>query len=71
VVKTTGKDVSFIRLTTEEKRRLAEIVYAYKQQGIRISENEVNRIAVNFMLDDYRVNGNHSMLARVIAALLA
>jgi len=71
IVKGIGKEVSFIRMTTDEKRQLSEIVFSHRQQGIRLSENEVNRIAVNFMLDDYKLNGKTSMLARVIAALLA
>ncbi len=70
-VKSPGKEVSFTRLTPEEKNRLMDIVYTYKRQGVRTSENEINRIAVNFMLEDFRANGRASMLARVIEALLA
>jgi len=68
-VKGAGKEVSFVRLTAEEKRRLAGIVYTYKSQGTKTSENEINRIAVNLLLDDYEQNGEQSVLARVIAAL--
>ncbi|MBI3734106.1 MAG: hypothetical protein HY259_11735 [Chloroflexi bacterium] len=70
-VKTVGKEVSFVRLTSPEKHRLMDIVYSYKRQGIRTSENEINRIAVNFLLEDYQANGGASVLARVIEALLA
>jgi hypothetical protein len=71
VVKTQGKEVSFIRLTAQEKGQLADIVYTYKRQGRRTTENEVSRIAVNYLLEDYRVNGSVSMLARVLDALQA
>jgi len=71
IVKTPGKEVSFVRLTPEEKSRLADIVYTYKRQGKKTSENEVNRIAVNFILEDYDANGENSILANVIDALLA
>ncbi len=60
-----------MRLTAEEKARLADIVYTYKRQGKKTTENEINRIAVNYMVHDYKANGERSVLARVIAALLA
>ncbi len=71
VVKALGREVSFVRLTPEEKGDLAEVVYAYKRQGIKTTENEINRIAINALLIDYRANGNASLLARVLAALRA
>jgi hypothetical protein len=70
-VRTPGKEVSFVRLTPEEKQQLAEIVYSYKRQGKKTSETEISRIAINCLLDDHRTNGEQSLLARVIDALLA
>jgi hypothetical protein len=70
-VKVPGKEVSFIRLTPEEKGQIADIVYTYKRQGRKTTENEINRIAVNFIVEDYRANGSASILARVLDALLA
>jgi hypothetical protein len=70
-VKVPGREVSFVRLTPQEKDQLGDIVYTYKRQGKKTSENEINRIAVNFILQDYRTNGNNSILAKVIDALLA
>jgi hypothetical protein len=70
-VKTPGKEVSFVRMTVEEKAQLADIIYTYKRQGKKTSENEINRIAINYILEDYRANGERSILARVIASLLA
>ena len=70
-VKASGKEVAFIRLTREEKHSLADIVYTYKRQGKKTTENEVARIALNSLLIDYKANGERSMLARVIEALLA
>lgn len=71
VVKTPGKEVSFVRLTPKEKEQLADVVYTYKRQGLKTTENEINRIAINALLADYRANGERSVLARVLAALLA
>jgi hypothetical protein len=70
-VKVPGKEVLFVRLTKEEKGQLVDIVYTYKRQGKKTSENEINRIAVNYMLEDYQAHGQNSILARVIDALLA
>jgi len=58
-------------MTQEEKGQLADIVYTYKRQGKKTSENEINRIAINFILEDYHANGDNSVLAKVIDALLA
>jgi len=70
-VKIAGKEVSFMRLTAHEKAQLSDIVYVYKRQGKKTSENEINRIAVNFLLADYKENGAASVLAQVIEALRA
>lgn len=70
-VKLSGKEVSFVRLTPREKGDLIDIVYAFKRQGYRTSETEINRIAVNYILLDYEANGEDSILAKVLAALLA
>lgn len=68
-VKLIGKEVTYIRLTAEEKRQMTELVYTYKQKGIKTSENELGRIAINFLVADYRQKGETSVLARVLASL--
>lgn len=71
VVKEAGREVSFVRLSPTEKSRLADIVYTYKRQGVKTSENEINRIAINVLLSDYETNGEQSMLAKVLSSLQA
>lgn len=71
VVKRPGKEVVYVRLTPEEKGQLADVVYTYKRQGIRTSDNELGRIAINGLLADYRAHGEQSLLAQVLAALEA
>lgn len=68
-VRLIGKDPFFGRFTPEEKGRMKEIVYTYERSGIKTTENEVARIAVNFLMDDYRQNGENSLLDRVLKAL--
>jgi len=71
VVKSPGREVSFVRLSPEEKGELADLVHAYKRQGVKTTETEINRIAINFLLADHRANGEGSVLAKVLAALRA
>jgi hypothetical protein len=71
VVKVQGREVSFIRLTPEEKAQVSDIVYTYKRQGQKTTENQINRIAINYLLHDYHEHGEQSVLARVLASLLA
>jgi hypothetical protein len=70
-VKSLGNKVSYTRLTPEEKGRIADIVYTYKRQDIITSENEINRIAINFLIEDFHAHGEDSVLAKVIEALNA
>lgn len=69
LVKQLGKELSTHRFTAEEKKELADIVYTCARQGIRTSENEITRIAVNWLLIDYRQNGANSVLARLLERL--
>jgi hypothetical protein len=74
-VKQVGKDTLFVRLTPDEKHQVASVVYAfnemYRGEGRKTSENEIGRIGLNFLLEDYKVNGEQSILAKVLAALNA
>lgn len=68
-VKDFGKEAATHRFTLEEKRAIADIIYSYERRGLRTSENEVTRVAINFILGDYKQNGENSILHRVLAAL--
>jgi hypothetical protein len=69
IVKIPGREVSYVRLTPEEKARLSDAIYTFKRQGQKTTETEINRIALNYLLNDYFQHGEQSVLARVIAAL--
>ena len=68
-VKEFGKEAATHRFTTAEKKAIADAVYSYKNHGVRTSENEIARIAVNFIINDYRENGENSVLDRALRAL--
>ena len=70
-VKALGKEAATHRFTATEKEAIAEIVYACKRQGLRTTENEITRVAVNLIVHDYQANGKDSLLVRVLLALNA
>jgi len=65
-VKQIGKEAATHRFTLEEKNLLADIEYTYKRRGIRTSENEITRIAINYLVEEYRQNGEQSILAKIL-----
>ncbi len=67
--KQIGKEAATQRLTLEEKNALKAIEFTYGQQGIITSKNEILRIATNYILWDYKHNGEHSILAKVLKRL--
>ena len=70
-VRQPGKEGATYRFTLEEKKALGDVIYSYKASAIRTSENEIVRIGVNWLIDDYRRNGGRSVLARVLERLNA
>lgn len=68
-VKQFGKEAATHRFTLEEKKALKAIERDYGELGIRTSENEITRIAINYMLEDYRVNKKKSIVAQVLELL--
>ena len=72
IVKNPAKEeVLYVRLTREEKNHLSDIAYSYERQGRKTTANEIGRIAVNFLIADFKANGEQSILAKVIEALKA
>jgi len=71
-VKNPGKEeVLYVRLSKEEKDKLSDVSYTYKRQGIKTSDNELVRIALNALLEEYKINGEKSVLALILESLHA
>jgi hypothetical protein len=68
-VKEFGKEAATHRFTETEKKEIGDLIYTYKNRGIKTSENEITRIAVNFIVEDYRENGENSVLHKILKAL--
>ena len=68
-VRQTGKEAGTYRITREEKKALLEICYSFRLSGIRTSENEITRIALNYLIHDHKSNQKNSILERVIEAI--
>ena len=70
-VKLLGEKAATHRFTADEKDAIADIVYSLRKKGVTTSENEITRIAINYMVWDYRQNQQASILARVLERLNA
>lgn len=68
-VKEFGKEAATHRFTEAEKKEIADLIYTYKNRGIKTSENEITRIAVNYVVEDYKENGENSVLHKILEAL--
>jgi len=68
-VKEFGKEAATHRFTEIEKKEIADLIYTYKNRGIKTSENEITRIAVNYIIEDYKENGENSVLHKILKAL--
>jgi len=68
-VKQIGKEAATHRFTLDEKNLLADIEYTYKRRGIKTSENEITRISINYLIEEYRQNGEESILAKILNRL--
>lgn len=68
-VKEFGKEAATHRFTEAEKKEISDLLYTYKNRGMKTSENEITRIAVNFIVEDYKENGENSVLHKILEAL--
>jgi hypothetical protein len=66
---TFGKEAATHRFTPEEKQGIAEIIFAFRQENIRTSENEIARISINWLILDYQQHKDDSVLYKVLLAL--
>lgn len=70
-VRNVGKEVCTYRLTQREKTALVEIIYHFRMRNCRLSENEIARIAINFLIEDLKANKNACMLSSIVEAMKA
>jgi hypothetical protein len=70
-VRDVGKEVCTYRLTQKEKTALVEIIYHFRMRKSRLSENEIARIAINFLIEDFKSNKNTCMLSSIVEAMKA
>ncbi len=70
-VKLLGEKAATHRFTADEKDAIADIVYTLKKKGITTSENEITRIAINYLVWEYRQSKQISILSRVLERLNA
>ena len=67
-IKIIGKEAATHRLSQSEKRAIYEIIYHFRLSGIRVSENEITRIAINYIIINYQNNNKTSILSQVVSS---
>jgi hypothetical protein len=74
-VKKVGREELYVRIPPEGKNELRSVVNRfnelYRGKGGKTSENEISRIALEFLLGDYKTNGENSILFIIQEALHA
>jgi hypothetical protein len=70
-IRETGKEVCTYRLTQKEKTALVEIIYHFRMRNCKLSENEIARIAINFLIEDFRSDKKDCMLSSITEAMKA
>lgn len=70
-VKAIGKEAATHRFTVREKQLIADIIYHFSRQGIRTSENEIARIAINIIITDFEQRREQGLLGQVLRELNA
>ncbi len=68
-VKKFGKEPATHRFTLEEKQLIRQVIRDFEDRGIRTAENEITRIGIHFLIDDYKKRGEESVLASVLKEL--
>ena len=68
-MRAVGKEGCTYRLTQREKTALIEIIYHFRMRHIRLSENEIARIAINFLIEDYKARKNNCLLGSIIDSM--
>ena len=68
-VKVLGEKAATHRFTGDEKEAIADIIYAMKKKGVTTTENEITRIAVNYLVWDHHQKKQASILSTVLERL--
>ena len=68
-MRAVGKEGCTYRLTQREKTALIEIIYHFRMRHIRLSENEIARIAINFLIEDFKARKNDCLLGSIIDSM--
>jgi len=61
-----GKEASTYRLSLNEKNELTRIIFSLRMCGLRISENEIVRIAINKLILEQTKKNGEGLLKRVL-----
>ncbi len=68
-VREVGYKNAEIGFTSTEHEAVKDLVYIFSKQGIRTSQVQIARIGVIHLINDHKLNGENSVLAKVLKAL--
>lgn len=68
-VKQLGKESATLRLTDLEKGAVWDILVDMRRKGIRTTETEIIRIALNYILNDYEKDSDASIVVQALESL--
>jgi len=64
-IKEIGREASTYRFSKKEKLALLGIIYKLRMHNISISENEIIRIGILYLIYDFNKRNNTSLLMRI------
>lgn len=65
-IKEVAKETTSYRLHEKEKECLEDMLYELRHQKTKSNENEIMRIALNFIINDYQNNGDNSIVVKTL-----
>lgn len=68
-VSKTGSIPSLYRLNRSEKSRLAQLTFQLKSEGYKVSDTDIVRIALNYVLEDEEATATGGIVRRIIQRL--
>lgn len=66
IIRKKGTNASTYRFTSSEKQSLLKIIYKFRRQEIKITENDIVRIAINFLIENFETE-KEDFLQKVIS----
>ena len=61
-----GRVAATYRLTKWEKEHLQDLIYHFRKESVKVSENSLIRISINYIINDHEVSKKRSIISRIL-----